>query len=315
MTNYAIETYALSRRYGKHVAVDQLELAVRPGTIFGFIGPNGAGKTTTMRMLAGLLEPTSGTIQLLGQPLTTTSASRDLVGYMPDFFGVYNDLRVWEYLDFYARCHDIPAAQRRTTIDSLLQLVDLHHKRNAFVQHLSRGMQQRLCLAHALVHDPPILLLDEPASGLDPQARIELLELLRELCAMDKTILLSSHILSELEDVCTEIGIMINGQLRASGPIETLRQGGQQQLQVVVLEGAEAAAQLLGQHPAIHSVQPPEHNTVRALFHGDDATAADILQALLNAGIVVVDFHRAADSLERMFLRLIHGAPAEEVLV
>lgn len=195
----AIRTTDLTKRYGRMTALDQLNLAVEPGTIYGFVGPNGAGKTTTLRMLAGLLEPSSGTVELLGERLDREGrAAQRLVGYMPDFFGVYDDLRVWEYLDFFARCHELPAAKRRATVEGLLELVDLTPKRNAFIQSLSRGMQQRLCLAHALVHDPPILLLDEPASGLDPRARLELRELLRTLRGMGKTIVLSSHILSEL---------------------------------------------------------------------------------------------------------------------
>ncbi|HEY1014260.1 MAG TPA: ABC transporter ATP-binding protein, partial [Herpetosiphonaceae bacterium] len=223
-TTLAIKTEGLVRRYGKHTAVAGLDLSIAPGTIFGFIGPNGAGKTTTLRMLAGLLEPSDGAVYLSGYPLhRNLAAAQHLVGYMPDFFGVYDDLRVWEYLDFFARCHNIPSAKRRSTVDSLLDLVDLADKRTSFVQGLSRGMQQRLCLAHALVHDPPILLLDEPASGLDPQARVELRELIRTLSDMGKTIVLSSHILNELEDICTEVGIMARGTLLASGPIDELR--------------------------------------------------------------------------------------------
>ncbi|MDQ5851663.1 MAG: ABC transporter ATP-binding protein, partial [Chloroflexota bacterium] len=240
----AIETRGLTHRYGRTLALDGLDLAVERGAIYGFVGPNGAGKTTTLRLLAGLIEPTSGEVRLLGEELDRHGrAAQRLVGYMPDFFGVYDDLRVWEYLDFWARCHGLPPAKRRSTVDGLLDLVDLAPKRDTFVQGLSRGMQQRLCLAHALVHDPPILLLDEPASGLDPRGRMELRELLRALRDMGKTILLSSHILSELAEVCTTLGMIQGGKLIASGSLEDVRRklGGGGRLRIVVRRGAAQA--------------------------------------------------------------------------
>src|SRR5919202_871582 len=192
-TEYAIETRALTKRYGRMLAVDHLSLRVPRGSLFGFIGPNGAGKTTTLRMLAGLLEPSHGEVWAAGQRVDRAPRTiHRLIGYMPDFFGVYHDMLVWEYLDFFARCYGMPPARRRKMIDELLELVNLADKREANVQALSRGMQQRLCLAHALIHDPQILLLDEPASGLDPRARVEMRELLRELRILGKTILISS---------------------------------------------------------------------------------------------------------------------------
>ena len=205
----AIETRSLTRRFGKLTAVDNLDLQVPTGSLFGLIGPNGAGKTTTLRMLAGLLQPTAGEILINGQ--VANHDWRELqrqIGYMPDFFGVYEDMLVWEYLDFYARCYDVPSVRRRQVTDELLELVDLATKRDAYVHTLSRGMQQRLCLAHALVHDPRVLLLDEPASGLDPRARVEMRELLRELGAMGKTVIVSSHILMELAELCNSVGII-----------------------------------------------------------------------------------------------------------
>ncbi len=200
---HAIETIDLTRKFGKLTAVDALNLQVPAGSLFGLIGPNGAGKTTTLRMLAGLLDPSSGKIQINGS--TTNGSWQDIrrhIGYMPDFFGVYEDMLVWEYLDFFARCYDLPASRRLQIAEELLDLVDLSDKRDAYVQSLSRGMRQRLCLAHTLVHDPDVLLLDEPASGLDPRARVEMRELLRELGAMGKTIIVSSHILAELAELC-----------------------------------------------------------------------------------------------------------------
>lgn len=252
----AIETVNLTRRYGRSLALDNLNLSVQQGSIYGFIGPNGAGKTTTLRLLAGLLAPTSGEIRLMGKPQQAGRSQR-LVGYMPDISGIYEHLRVWEFLDFFARCYGQEARQRQRTIESLLDLVGLADRRDAFVQSLSRGMQQRLSLAHTLVHDPPILLLDEPASGLDPRARVELRDLLRALRDLGKTVLLSSHILSELAEVCTEIGIIESGRMVVSGPVETVQRQllGSARLRVKVLgdlRKAEAALRelLAGDAPA-----------------------------------------------------------------
>ncbi|HEY8415591.1 MAG TPA: ABC transporter ATP-binding protein [Thermaerobacter sp.] len=217
----AIETRSLVRRFGKVEALAGIDLVVPRGAVYGFIGPNGAGKTTCLRILAGLLDPTAGTVRVCG-----LDAVRDrdelprVVGYMPDFFGVYDDLLVTEYLDFYAACYGLRGARVRRLRDDLLDLVGLAHKAGEMVHSLSRGMKQRLGLARALIHDPEVLLLDEPASGLDPAARIEFRELIRELAAMGKTILVSSHILSELADFSTHVGILDRGRLLVSGPID-----------------------------------------------------------------------------------------------
>src|SRR5574338_110540 len=245
---YAITTRNLTRHFGKVDAVEDLNLKIPSGSLFGLIGPNGAGKTTTLRMLAGLLEPTSGKIVINGQPIhQNLNDLRRQIGYMPDFFGVYEDLVVWEYLDFFGRCYDIPTNRRVQVIDELLDLVDLTEKRDAYVHTLSRGMRQRLCLAHAMVHDPQVLLLDEPASGLDPRARVEMRELLRELGAMGKTVVLSSHILAELAELCDSIGIIERGRLVTSGRLEDIRaqiQGGRK-LRIRMLSDLDAAQSLL----------------------------------------------------------------------
>ena len=225
MNELAIRTQGLSRRFGKQMAVRGLSLEIPRGSVFGLIGPNGAGKTTTLRMLAGLLPPTSGSIEVLGEQIVNNGRRNGVhrsVGYMPDFFGVYDDMLSWEYLDFFARCHDLPSERRARVVDELLELVDLSSKRNSQVDQLSRGMKQRLCLAQALVHDPMVLLLDEPASGLDPRARLEMRALLRELGAMGKTIVISSHILSELAEMCDGIGIMEHGELLDHGTVADL---------------------------------------------------------------------------------------------
>jgi ABC-2 type transport system ATP-binding protein len=216
-----IETQGLTRWYGDFLALDHLDLRLERGDLFGFIGPNGAGKTTTMKILATLLTPSSGVATVKGvNVVENPNAVRRLVGYMPDFFGVYREMRVSEYLAFFAAAYDVPAKQRRKTVEELLRLVDLSHKAEDVVGALSRGMQQRLGLARALVHDPEVLILDEPASGLDPRARVEMREILRELSSMGKTIILSSHILPELASICSHVGIIAHGRLLASGSID-----------------------------------------------------------------------------------------------
>ena len=218
-----VEARGLTKRYGAFVALDDLHLRIGPGVVFGFIGPNGAGKTTTLRILATLLEQTSGEAWVAGHSVAREpQAVRRAIGYMPDAFGVYDNMKVWEYLDFFAATYGIQRGRRLGLIDDLLALVDLGEKRDGYVEALSRGMKQRLCLARALVHDPQLLLLDEPASGLDPRARIELRALLRQLGALGKTVIVSSHILTELADMCDEVGIIERGRLLAAGPVSDL---------------------------------------------------------------------------------------------
>jgi ABC-2 type transport system ATP-binding protein len=297
----AIETRGLTRRFGQVTAVQNLNLQVPVGALFGLIGPNGAGKTTALRMLAGLLEPTAGEIVLNGQVANHDWRElRRQIGYMPDFFGVYEDMLVWEYLDFFARCYDLPAARRRHVADELLELVDLAEKRDAYVQTLSRGMRQRLCLAHALVHDPQVLLLDEPASGLDPRARVEMRELLRELGAMGKTIVVSSHILSELAELCDCVGIIEKGHLVTSGSLDEIsrhvRQEGRIRLKVLSDRNVGGIYQV------------DDHLEVE--FLGDDEAMATLLAELVRRGVRVVSFIEVSSDLEEVFLRLTKGEVA-----
>src|SRR3954462_14335719 len=219
----AVATFELTKRYGALVALDNLTLELEGGDCFGFIGPNGAGKSTTMKILAGLLEPTSGVANVLGKNVALNGDFvRRNIGYMPDFIGVYEDLRVSEYLEFFASAYGLPRQQRKRVVAQVLELTDLKYKQDAFVDSLSRGMTQRLSLARVLVHDPPILLLDEPASGLDPRARIEIRELIKELQRLGKTILISSHILSELGEFCNKLGIIERGKMVVQGTVEDL---------------------------------------------------------------------------------------------
>jgi ABC-2 type transport system ATP-binding protein len=305
-----VQTHGLVKRYGKTLAVAGLDLAVEPGEIFGLVGPNGAGKTTTLRMLATLLGPSAGSAEIDGWSVTRNSDEvRRVTGFMPDVFGVYDDMKVWEYLDFFARCYGLPAAARRRMIADLLELVDLADRRDHYVQTLSRGMEQRLCLAHALVHDPKVLLLDEPASGLDPRARVELRELLRELRSLGKTILISSHILPELEELCTSLAIVDHGQVLAQGRISDierrLRFGAVLRVRLLLEgEALEAAREQFAADPDVASAAILEDGTIELGFRGDDAASARLLAVSVAAGLPIVSFARAASDLEELFLQV-----------
>jgi ABC-2 type transport system ATP-binding protein len=308
----AIETRGLTRRFGKIIAVDDLNLEVPSGSLFGLIGPNGAGKTTTLRMLAGLLQPTAGQIVLNGQVVNHDwREMQRQIGYMPDFFGVYEDMLVWEYLDFFARCYDLPPTRRQQVTIELLDLVDLTEKRDAYVQALSRGMRQRLCLAHALVHDPQVLLLDEPASGLDPRARVEMRELLRELGAMGKTIVVSSHILMELSELCDSVGIIEKGRLVVSGRLEEITRQVQQErtLRLKVLSSQKEAAEILRDQPGVGQIYEFDGH-LEVEFMGEDEATASLLATLVACGVRVVSFTEVSSDLEEVFLRLTKGEVA-----
>ena len=305
----AIETKNLSRKFGKTVAVNSLDLVVPQGSLYGLIGPNGAGKTTTIRMLTGLLEPSSGEILIEGN--STHHDWRQLshkIGYMPDFFGVYEDMLVWEYLDFFGRCHNLPASQRSKVVEELLELVDLADKRNDYVESLSRGMRQRLCLAHTLVHDPQILLLDEPASGLDPRARIEMRELLRELGAMGKTIILSSHILHELAELCDSIGIIEKGSLVYSGSLEDIKQKALQRrtFRLRLISNYDEAIQKIAVFKGVGDVLKNKDH-IEVSFQGNDDETANFLSNMISDGIRITSFSEKASDLEEIFLRLTKG--------
>ena len=305
-----VRTEGLVKHYDGTIAVAGIDLEIERGEIFGLVGPNGAGKTTTLRILATLLRPSAGLAEIDGWSVTRNPDEvRRVLGFMPDAFGVYDDMKVWEYLDFFARCYGLPAAARRRIIGDLLELVDLGDKRDHYVQTLSRGMQQRLCLAHALVHDPQVLLLDEPASGLDPRARVELRELLRELRSMGKTIVISSHILPELEELCTSVAIVDRGLVLAQGRVSDierrLRFGAVIRVRLL-LEGAELAdaRDRLAADPDVASASILADGTIELGFRGDDAASARLLSHIVATGLPVVSFARAASDLEELFLQV-----------
>lgn len=308
-----VELINLRKEYKNLVAVKGLSLTLEPGDIFGFIGPNGAGKTTTIKMLATLLEPTSGIARVDGINVAENpEAVRSVIGYMPDAFGVYDDFKVWEYLDFFAAAYKVPKIDRPGLIDMALELTTLTVKKDAYVDELSRGMKQRLCLAKTLIHDPKVLLLDEPASGLDPRARIEIKELLKELKSMGKTIIVSSHILPELADFCTSVGIIERGEMIVAGPIEAIMQQvlGGRVLEIRVPDiDRQKAVELL---PSVEHVQSVKQigETLRVDYSGTLDDQSDVLLALIHGGIRVQSFAEQETDLEDIFLRVTKGLVA-----
>ncbi len=304
-----IEIRGLTKRFGKTVAVNGLSFTVEQGDAFGFVGPNGAGKTTTIRMLSTLLNPDEGTATVNGYDVTKEpEAVRACVGYMPDFFGVYDDMKVWEYLDFFAAAYRVPRARRTGLISDVLELTDLTEKREEYVDSLSRGMKQRLCLAKTLVHDPDILLLDEPASGLDPRARIEIRELLQELCRMKKTILISSHILPELAELCNKVAIIEAGKLVMAGAVSEISaqlEGGVR-LCIRLTDRQEACCEFLAAQPEVQSPLVV-NGEVQAVYRGKREELHRVLAALMEAGFQVQSFTEQEMDLETLYMRVTKG--------
>ena len=307
-----IELINFGKTYGEYVAVDSLNLKIEAGELFGFIGPNGAGKSTTIRFLATLLNATQGEGIVNGHSVTRDPLGvRRSVGYMPDNFGVYDGMKVWEFLDFFAVAYQIPRSRRRQVIGDVLELLDLTHKRDDFVNGLSRGMKQRLCLAKTLVHDPPVLILDEPSSGLDPRARLEVKALLRELRRMGKTILISSHILTELADCCTSIGIIERGQLLMYGPIDDVyrRIRRNRVLEIRFLERMDAGLSIIRSRAETLDVQI-EATRMRVEMAADDAMLAALLEELMAAGVRMHSFAEKDPTLEDVFMLVTKGLVA-----
>jgi ABC-2 type transport system ATP-binding protein len=306
-----IELENITKTYGPLKAVDSLNLRIAKGEIFGFIGPNGAGKTTTIKMLATLLTPTSGKIRIAGMnPEEESRAVREIIGYMPDYFGVYPDLAVWEYLDFFGAAYHIPAGRRARAVDDVLELTDLTAKKYDLVEALSRGMKQRLCLAKTLLHDPKLLLLDEPASGLDPRARIEIRELLKELKKMKKTILISSHILPELSDFCTSIGVIEKGRLVVSGSISEIemRLQSSKMYRVSALEPLEQVQAFLNENGIVQT--EIQDGFLEFACNQDDAGLASLLASLVSNQFRITSFAPVSANLEDLFMKITKGEVA-----
>ena len=305
-----IELINFTKRFGDLVAVDKLNLKIEPGEMFGFIGPNGAGKSTTIRFLTTLLKATAGEGIVNGHNVNKDPmAVRRSVGYMPDSFGVYDGMKVWEFLDFFAVAYQIGRSRRKQVIGDVLELLDLVGKRNDFVNSLSRGMKQRLCLAKTLVHDPPVLILDEPASGLDPRARIEVKALLKELRQMGKTILISSHILTELADCCTSIGIIERGKLLMHGPIEEVYHRIRRNRIVVIkfLDNSDVGLSIIRKTPEVRDVQI-ENNRVTLELAADEQQVAALMERLVAEGVRMHSFADKEPTLEDVFMLVTKGA-------
>jgi len=304
-----VECNGLRKVFRDLVAVDDLALAIDEGDIFGFIGPNGAGKTTTIKMLVTLLRPDGGEATVDGKCVVREQEEvRKIIGYMPDFFGVYDDIKVWEYLDFFAAAYKIERSRRPKIIDDVLSLTDLTGKKEAFVEELSRGMKQRLCLAKTLVHDPKVLFLDEPASGLDPRARIEIRELLKELRNLGKTIFVSSHILSELADFVTKVGIIEQGSLIIAGSVDEIMAQLQpfKRIRLTVAGDSAAAVAALGEYPGVRDIAV-ENEEILFEFDGEEQAFAGIIPALVAAECQITGFGETTASLEDIFMQVTRG--------
>jgi ABC-2 type transport system ATP-binding protein len=307
-----IELAHFGKDYGDFTAVDSLDLKIEAGELFGFIGPNGAGKSTTIRFLATLLRPTRGDGTINGFSVTRQPLEvRRSIGYMPDAFGVYDGMKVWEFLDFFAVAYKIGKSQRKQVIGDVLELLDLTYKRDAYVNSLSRGMKQRLCLAKTLVHEPPVLILDEPTSGLDPRARIEVKALLKELKQMGKTILISSHVLSELADCCTSIGIIERGKLLMHGPISEVYSHIRSHavIQIRVNSGVDRALSLVRSQTNIRDVWQ-DGNVITVEFSSGEDDPGVLLRKLIESGIDLRSYSEKEPTLEDVFMTVTQGLVA-----
>ena len=305
----AVQTFGLTRTYGALQALDHLDLTVQKGDLFGFIGSNGAGKTTTLRILATFLAPSAGTASILGHDVVREAdAVRHVIGYMPDFFGVYKDMEVTEYLDFFGACYKIPTAQREKTVNDVLELVGLSEKKGGLIGALSRGMQQRLGLARVLIHDPAVLLLDEPASGLDPRARIEMMAILQELQRLGKTIIISSHILRELETLCNRVAIIEKGRLIYAGPVQGVRDqmSTGRVIWVKVVSDQAQALELLKARAEIASIEPVD-GRLKVTLANHELDASFLAEALVRGGAKLVQLQEDELGLEEVFLRVTRG--------
>ena len=300
-----LELVNLVKKYGKVTALDGVNLSISPQSIFGFVGPNGAGKTTAMKIITGLLAATSGEVRIGETTVAHGRCHADRIGYMPDFFGVYDNLKVGEYMDFYASTYYIPYAERRAIIDRLLDLVNLADKRETYVDSLSRGMKQRLCLARSLVHNPDILILDEPASGLDPRSRVEMKAVLRQLSGLGKTIIISSHILPELAEMCTDIGIISHGKMVATGTVDDILNNLQSArvIQMRPLGDPTGLLSFLRTRPEAGDASAAM-GSVEFPFSGDDTALAALVKDIVTSDIGIISVSEKQGSLEDVYMQL-----------
>lgn len=306
----AVQTSNLTRVYGSMVALNNLNLTINQGDLFGFIGSNGAGKTTTLRILATFLSPSGGSAAVLGHDVVKDAdAVRHVIGYMPDFFGVYKDMEVTEYLDFFGACYKIPAAKREKTVDDVLELVGLTEKKGALIGALSRGMQQRIGLARVLIHDPKVLLLDEPASGLDPRARIEMMAILEELKRLGKTVIISSHILSELQSLCNRVAIIEKGKLIYAGPVQGVREQmftGRVVWAKLRDGDPEKAMGFLKLRNEISQIEPID-GELKITMIDHEADHSCVAEVLVNNGFKLLELREEDVGLEEVFLHVTKG--------
>ncbi|MCC3406604.1 MAG: ABC transporter ATP-binding protein [Microcoleus sp. PH2017_10_PVI_O_A] len=307
----AIDTRGLTKQFDRHIAVNDIDLQVAAGEICGLIGPNGAGKTTLLRMLAAAEEPTTGEIYINGSPLLRDRSNPTLkqhIGFLPDDFPLYDDLTVWDYLDYFARLYNLRQPKRRERIYAVLELVQLTNKRNSLISTLSRGMKQRLSLGRTIIHEPLLLLLDEPVSGLDPIARSQFREIIKAVQQGGMTVVISSHVLSDLAELCTWVGIMELGYLVESAPLQELyKRLGKQQIVMATLGNIEALTSELKNFPWVESWEIlPETQQVCAHFSGNREDAANLLRSLVNANIPLTEFHCTQEDLETIFLKMGH---------
>jgi ABC-2 type transport system ATP-binding protein len=301
-----LEIKNLTKKYGKFTALDNLNLEIKKGEIFGFVGPNGAGKTTTMRIIAGLLKANSGIVNVDGvDARMNPKGLKNKIGYMPDFFGVYDNLKALEYMEFYASIYGLTGDKARQLCLELMDLVRLEDQAENYVDEMSRGMKQRLCLARSLVHDPELLILDEPASGLDPRARFEMKEILKELHNKGKTIIISSHILPELAQMCSNIGVIEKGRMVVCGSVEEILsvRGATSPIIMKFTEGQERAVEILKQNNLVQNIVIRD-NSVSILFKGSETEVADILAAMIQNGAKLSSFTREESSLESLFMQI-----------
>jgi len=294
----------LRKTYGNYQALRGLTMEIAPGELFGFVGPNGAGKTTTMKIIAGLMRPDSGEVRVADHLLSgNTNQIRERIGYVPDFFGVYDDLRIQEYLEFFASLYGMDGREARRRTEQLLEMLGMTQWRDEMVDSMSRGMKQKLCVARALVNNPDLLILDEPASGMEPRYRMQLKELLQELCADGKTILISSHNLNELAEMCTSIGVISKGRLVMQGDVPTLLRRQQEKNPYILqcISFPEEAVQLLKSDPHVKNIASSGTN-ISFPYDGTQQEAAALLSALVARGAQITSFYREEGSLEKMFL-------------